>query len=165
VPASDEVAWLRARVAELEELNARLREAAAARDELAAAQLAARDARIAALTTQAEKLRRRLDKDHPDADLLPPLKVARRFVEAIRLCRLEQRALNKRLSGSRRLDAAAFLKLLGHRRPDDLGSSQPGDQGNLFLTCHLYQLICSNRCSPDSRAVNHGGLPPVALSG
>ena len=43
VPASDEVAWLRARVAELEELTARLREAAAARDELAAAQLATRD--------------------------------------------------------------------------------------------------------------------------
>ena len=63
VPASDEVAWLRARVAELEELNARLREAAAARDELAAAQLAARDAQIAALAAQVEELRRRLDKD------------------------------------------------------------------------------------------------------
>ena len=63
VPASDEVAWLRARVAELEELNARLREAAAARDELAAAQLAARDAQIAALAALAEELRRRLDKD------------------------------------------------------------------------------------------------------
>jgi transposase len=62
-PASDEVAWLRARVAELEELNARLREAAAARDELAAAQLAARDAQIAALAAQVEELRRRLDKD------------------------------------------------------------------------------------------------------
>ena len=55
VPASDEVAWLRARVAELEELNARLREAAA--------QLAARDAQIAALAAQVEELRRRLDKD------------------------------------------------------------------------------------------------------
>ena len=63
VPASDEVAWLRARVAELEELNARLREAAAARDELAAAQLAARDAQIAALAALVEELRRRLDKD------------------------------------------------------------------------------------------------------
>ena len=63
VPASDEVAWLRARVAELEELNARLREAAAARDELAAAQLAARDAQIAALAALVEDLRRRLDKD------------------------------------------------------------------------------------------------------
>jgi hypothetical protein len=63
VPPSDEVAWLRARVAELEELNARLREAAAARDELAAAQLAARDAQIAALAAQVEELRRRLDKD------------------------------------------------------------------------------------------------------
>ena len=63
VPASDEVAWLRARVAELEDLSARLREAAAARDELAAAQLAARDAQIAALAAQVEELRRRLDKD------------------------------------------------------------------------------------------------------
>jgi hypothetical protein len=63
VPASDEVAWLCARVAELEELNARLREAAGDRDELAAAQLAARVAQIAALATQVEELRRRLDKD------------------------------------------------------------------------------------------------------
>jgi len=63
VPASDEVAWLRARVAELEEVNVRLREAAAARDELAAAQLAARDAQIAALAAQVEELRRRLEKD------------------------------------------------------------------------------------------------------
>ncbi len=63
VPASDEVAWLRARVAELEALNARLREAALARDELAAAQLAARDAQIGALAAQVEELRRRLDKD------------------------------------------------------------------------------------------------------
>ena len=60
---SDEVAWLRARVAELEDANARLRQAAAARDELAAAQLAARDAQIAALAAQVEELRRRLDKD------------------------------------------------------------------------------------------------------
>jgi transposase len=62
-PAPDEVAWLRARVAELGEVNARLREAAAARDELAAAQLAARDAQIAALAAQVDELRRRLDKD------------------------------------------------------------------------------------------------------
>ena len=61
-PASDEVAWLRARVAELEELTARLREAAAASDELAAAQLAARDAQIAALAAQVEELRRRLER-------------------------------------------------------------------------------------------------------
>ena len=71
VPASDEVAWLRARVAELEELTARLREAAAARDELAAAQLAARDAQIAALAAQVEELRRRLDKDS-STSLKPP---------------------------------------------------------------------------------------------
>ena len=71
VPASDEVAWLRARVAELEDLNARLREAAAARDELAAAQLAARDAQIAALAALAEELRRRLDKDS-STSLKPP---------------------------------------------------------------------------------------------
>ena len=63
VSASDEVAWLRARVAELEGLTARLREAARDRDELAAAQLAARDAQIAALAAQVEELRRRLDKD------------------------------------------------------------------------------------------------------
>ena len=55
-PASEELAWLRARVAELEAVNARLREAARARDELAAAQLAA-------LAAQVEELRRRLDKD------------------------------------------------------------------------------------------------------
>ena len=63
VLASDEVAWLRARVAELEGLTARQREAARDRDELAAAQLAARDAQIAALAAQVEELRRRLDKD------------------------------------------------------------------------------------------------------
>jgi transposase len=63
VPASDEVAWLRGRVAELEGLTARLREAARDRDELAAAQLAARDAQIAALAAQVEEMRRRLDKD------------------------------------------------------------------------------------------------------
>ena len=62
-PTSEELSWLRARVAELESVNARLREAARARDELAAAQLAARDAQIAALAAQVEDLRRRLDKD------------------------------------------------------------------------------------------------------
>jgi transposase len=63
VTAADEVAWLRARVAELEGVNARLRQAARDRDELAAAQLAARDAQVAALAAQVEELRRRLDKD------------------------------------------------------------------------------------------------------
>ena len=43
--------------------TARLREEAAARDELAAAQLAARDAQIEALTALVEELRRRMDKD------------------------------------------------------------------------------------------------------
>ena len=61
--APDEVGWLRARVAELEDVNARLRQAARDRDELAAAQLAARDAQVAALAAQVEELRRRLDKD------------------------------------------------------------------------------------------------------
>ena len=76
VPASDEVAWLRAQVAELEDLTAQLREAAAARDELAAAQLAARDAQIAALAALVEELRRRLDKDsssHPTAVIGQPV--------------------------------------------------------------------------------------------
>jgi hypothetical protein len=79
--AADLVAWLRARVSELEAQNARLRKAAAARDEPAAAQLAARDALIEALTAQVEELRRRLDKDSttsskpPSSDGLsrPPL--------------------------------------------------------------------------------------------
>jgi transposase len=63
-PAPDEMAWLRARIAELEDANARLRQAARDRDELAAAQLAARDAQVAALAAQVEELRRRrLDKD------------------------------------------------------------------------------------------------------
>jgi transposase len=62
-PEPGEVAWLRARVAELEGVNARLRAAARDRDELAAAQLAARDAQVAALAVQVEELRRRLDKD------------------------------------------------------------------------------------------------------
>jgi transposase len=55
VPPAD-VAWLRGRVAELEAMNARLWEAAAARDELAAAQLAA-------LAAQVEELQRRLGRD------------------------------------------------------------------------------------------------------
>src|ERR1700676_5591466 len=62
-PAPDELAWLRARVAELEEVTARLRAAARDRDELAAAQLAARDAQVAALAAQVEELRRLLGKD------------------------------------------------------------------------------------------------------
>src|SRR5487761_1079848 len=62
-PAPDEVAWLRARIAELEEANARLRAAARDRDELTAAQLAARDAQVAALAAQVEELRRLLGKD------------------------------------------------------------------------------------------------------
>jgi transposase len=53
---------LRARVTELAAENARLREAAA-RDELTAAHLAARDAQIAALAAQIEELRRHLAKD------------------------------------------------------------------------------------------------------
>jgi transposase len=51
---------LRARVADLEAENARLREVAAARDERAVAQLAARDAQLAA---RVEELERRLGKD------------------------------------------------------------------------------------------------------
>lgn len=57
------MAWLRARIAELEDANTRLRQAARDRDELAAAQLAARDAQVAALAARVEELRRRLDKD------------------------------------------------------------------------------------------------------
>jgi hypothetical protein len=63
MPAPGEVAWLRARIAELEDANARLRRAARDRDELAAAQLAARAAQVAARAAQVEELRRRLDKD------------------------------------------------------------------------------------------------------
>ena len=62
-PVSEELAWLRGRVAELEAVNARLREAARARDELAAAKLAARNAQVAVLAAQVEEPRRRLDKD------------------------------------------------------------------------------------------------------
>lgn len=54
---------LRARIAELEAVNARLREALAARDEPAVAELAVRDAQIAALAAQVEELRRKLEKD------------------------------------------------------------------------------------------------------
>jgi transposase len=62
-PSPDPVGLLRARVAELEAVNARLRQAAADRDELAAAQLAARDARIEALAARVAELERRLAKD------------------------------------------------------------------------------------------------------
>ena len=64
-PASDPAGWLRARVAELEALNARLRQAAADRDELAAAQLAPAGGTrgCAALAAQVEELRRLLGKD------------------------------------------------------------------------------------------------------
>src|SRR6266581_2832068 len=69
VPPSDS-GWLRARVAELEAVNARLRQAAADRDELAAAQLAAERARadslaaqVAALAERIEELQRLLGKD------------------------------------------------------------------------------------------------------
>jgi transposase len=70
VPASGASGWLRARVAELEAQNARLRQAAADRDELAAAQLAAERARadslaaqVAALAERIEELQRLLGKD------------------------------------------------------------------------------------------------------
>ena len=63
VPPSDPAGWLHARVAELEARNARLRQAAADRDELAAAQLAARDAQIEALAARVEELERLLAKD------------------------------------------------------------------------------------------------------
>ena len=63
VPPSDPAGWLHARVAELEAQNARLRQAAADRDELAAAQLAARDAQIEALAARVEELERLLTKD------------------------------------------------------------------------------------------------------
>src|SRR5260370_22056619 len=63
VSLSDPAGWLRARVAELEAGNARLRQAAADRCQLAAAQLAARDAQIEALAGRVEELRRLLGKD------------------------------------------------------------------------------------------------------
>ena len=62
-PPSDPVGLLRARVTELEAVNARLRQAAADRDELAAAQLAVRDAQIAALAAKVADLERCLAKD------------------------------------------------------------------------------------------------------
>ncbi len=69
-PPSDPAGWLRARVAELEAQNARLRQAAADRDELAAAQLASERARadslaaqVAALAARVEELQRLLGKD------------------------------------------------------------------------------------------------------
>jgi transposase len=63
VRQSDLSGWLRARVAELEADNARLRQAAADRDELAAAQLAVRDAQIEALAARIQELERLLAKD------------------------------------------------------------------------------------------------------
>ena len=63
VTPPDPAGWLHARVAELEADNARLRQAAADRDELAAAQLAARDAQIDALAALVEELQRLLGKD------------------------------------------------------------------------------------------------------
>jgi transposase len=63
VPPSAPAGSLRARVAELEARNARLRQAAADRDELTAAQLAARDAQIEALAARVEELERLLAKD------------------------------------------------------------------------------------------------------
>jgi transposase len=63
VPPSDPSGWLRARVADLEADNARLRQAAADRDELAAAQLAVRDAQIEALAARIQELERLLAKD------------------------------------------------------------------------------------------------------
>jgi len=62
-PPSDLAAWLRARVAELEAEITRLREAATARDEVTAAQLAAERARADALAARVEELERRLGKD------------------------------------------------------------------------------------------------------
>ena len=63
VTPPDPAGWLHARVAELEADNARLRQAAADRDELAAAQLAARDAQIDALAARVEELQRLPGKD------------------------------------------------------------------------------------------------------
>jgi transposase len=70
VPPSDPLGWLRARVAQLEAANARLRQAAADRDELAAAQLASERARadslalqVAALAARIEDLERLAGKD------------------------------------------------------------------------------------------------------
>ena len=75
---SDPAGWLRARVAELEARNARLRQAAADRDELAAAQLASERARadslavqVAALAAQVEELQRLLGKDSSNSSRPP----------------------------------------------------------------------------------------------
>ena len=77
-PPSDPAGWLRARVAELEAKNARLRQAAADRDELAAAQLASERARadslaaqVAALAAQVEELQRLLGKDSSNSSRPP----------------------------------------------------------------------------------------------
>ena len=61
VPPSEEVPWLRARVAELEAGNEVMAAQLAARD----AQLEAVQARLAVLAEQIEELRRRLGKDSP----------------------------------------------------------------------------------------------------
>ena len=78
VPPSDPAGWLRARVAELEARNERLRQAAADRDELAAAQLASERARadslavqVAALAAQVEELQRLLGKDSSNSSRPP----------------------------------------------------------------------------------------------
>ena len=78
VSPSDPAGWLRARVAELEAGNARLRQAAADRDELAAAQLASERARadslavqVAALAAQVEELQRLLGKDSSNSSRPP----------------------------------------------------------------------------------------------
>jgi len=70
VSPPDPAGWLRTRVAELEAQNARLRQAAADRDELAAAQLASERARadslavrVAALAARVEEFQRLLGKD------------------------------------------------------------------------------------------------------
>ena len=76
--SSDPAGWLHARVAELEARNARLRQAAADRDELAAAQLASERARadslavqVAALAAQVEELQRLLGKDSSNSSRPP----------------------------------------------------------------------------------------------
>jgi len=61
-PPSDSAGWLRARVAELESQNARLRQAAADRDELAAAQLASGRARADSLAAQVAALAARVEE-------------------------------------------------------------------------------------------------------
>ena len=64
MPASAELSWLRARVADLEAENAQLRETGAA-------QLAARDAQVAVLVERVEELERRLGKDSSNSSKPP----------------------------------------------------------------------------------------------